>query len=300
LAGISRLTVFSPETCSHAADVTVEQIMMADQQVVVVTGASSGIGEACARFLSQRGHRVYGFSRRAAGTGNTGDHGVIHLSMDITGDLSVKQAVGLVLQREGRIDIVVNSAGIGIAGAIEETSIEEARTQLEVNFFGVLRVCREVLPAMRARGAGYIINIGSIGGLIAIPYQGVYSASKFALEGLSESLRMEVKNFGIRVVVVEPGDHKTSFTENRRLTDESSGNSPYRDRFQRAVARMAADEQSNPGPERIARLVYKIITTANPRLRYTIGPGSQRAAVLLKRIAPYSLVEKAMTSYYGV
>jgi short-subunit dehydrogenase len=170
--------------------------------------------------------------------------------------------------------------------------------QLEVNFFGVLRACRAVLPVMRERGSGYIVNIGSIGGLIALPYQGLYSASKFALEGLSESLRVEVKDFGIRVVIVEPGDHKTSFTENRRLTDESSGNSPYRDWFQRAVARMAADEQSNPGPERIARLVHKIATTANPRFRYTIGPGSQRAAVLLKRIAPYSIVESLMKRYY--
>jgi NAD(P)-dependent dehydrogenase (short-subunit alcohol dehydrogenase family) len=276
----------------------VEQIMAADQRVVLVTGASSGIGEACARFLSQRGLRVYGFSRRATGTSKTGDNGVVHLAMDITDDCSVKQAVGLVLEREERIDIVVNSAGIGIAGAIEETSIEEARMQLEVNFFGVLRVCRAVLPVMRERGSGYIVNIGSIGGLIALPYQGLYSASKFALEGLSESLRVEVKDFGIRVVIVEPGDHKTSFTENRRLTDESSGNSPYRDWFQRAVARMAADEQSNPGPERIARLVHKIATTANPRFRYTIGPGSQRAAVLLKRIAPYSIVESLMKRYY--
>jgi len=278
----------------------VEQIMAADQRVVLVTGASSGIGEACARYLSQRGHRVYGFSRRATGTSKTGDNGVIHLSMDVTDDRSVKQAIDLVLQREGRTDIVVNSAGIGIAGAIEETSIEEARMQLEVNFFGVLRVCRAVLPAMRQRASGYIVNIGSIGGLLAIPYQGLYSASKFALEGLSESLRMEVKDFGIRVAIVEPGDHKTSFTENRRLTDESSGNSPYRDRFQCAVGCMAADEQSGPSPDRIARLVHKIVTTANPRFRYTIGPGSQRAAVLLKRIAPYFLVERAMRRHFGI
>jgi len=274
--------------------------MPADQRVILVTGASSGIGGACAHFLSQRGHRVYGFSRRGAGTCQTGDRGIIHLSTDITDDLSVKQSIEHVLRREDRIDAVVNSAGMGIAGAVEETSMEEARAQLEVNFFGVLRVCRAVLPVMRQRGSGYIVNIGSIGGLIAIPFQGLYSASKFALEGLSESLRMEVKDFGIRVVIVEPGDHKTSFTENRRLTDESLGNPAYLDRFQRAVARMAADEQSNPGPERIARLVHKIVTTANPRLRYTVGPGSQRAAVLLKRIAPYSLVERVMRFYYRV
>jgi short-subunit dehydrogenase len=282
-----------------ATDVTVEQILMPDQRVVLVTGASSGIGEACSQLLSQRGYRVYGLSRRASGSDGTGNHGLIHIPMDITGDLPVKQAIDHVLQHEGHIDIVVNSAGMGIAGAIEETSIEEARAEFEVNFFGVLRICRAVLPGMRQQRSGYIVNIGSIGGLLAIPYQGLYSASKFALEGFSESLRMEVRDFGIRVVIVEPGDHKTPFTANRRVTNGSS-NPTYFDRFHRAVARMAADEQSGPTPDRVARLVHKIVTTANPRLRYTIGPGSQRAAALLKRIAPYSLVERAMRRYYGV
>ena len=132
---------------------------------------------------------------------------------------SVEQAVATVLGREGRLDIVVNNAGMGIAGPVEDTSIEQAKRQLEVNFFGAFRVCRAVLPAMRRQRSGYIVNIGSIGGLIAIPYQSMYSASKFALEGLSEALRMEVRPFGIRVVIIEPGDHKTALTENRQFSE---------------------------------------------------------------------------------
>ena len=122
------------------------------------------------------------------------------LTADVTDECSVDQTVAAVLEREGRLDIVVNNAGMGIAGPVEDTSIEQAKPQFEVNFFGAFRVCRAVLPAMRRQGSGYIVNIGSIGGVLAIPYQSMYSASKFALEGLSEALRMEVRPFGIRVV----------------------------------------------------------------------------------------------------
>ena len=151
------------------------------------------------------------------------------LVADVTDDRSVEQAVAAVLEREGRLDIVVNNAGMGIAGPVENTSIEQAKRQLEVNFFGAFRVCRAVLPALRSQRSGYIVNIGSIGGLIAIPYQAMYSASKFALEGLSESLRMEVRPFGIKVVIIEPGDHKTAITENR--TEMSGGTDAYSQSF---------------------------------------------------------------------
>jgi NAD(P)-dependent dehydrogenase (short-subunit alcohol dehydrogenase family) len=220
------------------------------------------------------------------------------LTADVTDDHSVEQAVATVLDREGRLDIIVNNAGMGIAGPVENTSIEEAKSQLEVNFFGAFRVCRAVLPAMRSQRSGYIVNIGSIGGLIAIPYQAMYSASKFALEGLSEALRMEVKPFGIRVVIIEPGDHKTALTQNR--TEISGGTDAYGRSFQAALARTAHDEQNGPGPEQIARLLYRIVNKRNPRLRYTIGPGAQRAAVWLKRLLPYSVVEFGMRIYYGL
>src|SRR5258708_25070840 len=148
---------------------------------------------------------------------------------------------------------------------------------------------------MRRQGRGCIVNIGSIAGLIGIPYQGMYSASKFALEGLTECLRMEVRNFGIRVVLIEPGDHKTALTANRRLLKAGDA---YRIPFERAVGRMAADEQDGPPPEKIARLVSKVIETGNPRLRYTAGPRSQRAAVWLKRVAPYAAMERVVAGYY--
>ncbi len=221
------------------------------------------------------------------------------LAMDVTDDASVRGAVEQVLAREGRLDIVVNNAGVAIGGAVEDTSIEEARAQFEVNFFGALRVCRAVLPQMRERGAGYLVNIGSIGGLVAIPFQGLYSASKFALEGLTESLRMEMSPFGVQVVLIEPGDHRTGLTGNRRMTAESQTNPAYRDRFRVAVERMAKDEQNGPPPEAVARLLHSIVNQSRPRLRYTIGPAPERAAVWLKRLAPYALVEKIMTSYYA-
>lgn len=260
--------------------------------MVLVTGASSGIGACCATLLAKNGDRVYGGSRGAVTA-----PGVEPLTLDVTDNASVAQAIETILMREGRLDVLVNNAGFGIAGAIEDTSIDEAREQFEVNFFGILRLCRAVLPGMRQQQAGYIVNIGSIGGLIAIPFQGFYSASKFALEGLSEALRLEVRPFGIRVVLIEPGDHRTSFTQNRLSTRNSTSDSPYRDRSQRAIARMASDEQGGPSPEGIARLLNKVLNHPNPRLRYTVGPAAQRAAVWLKRALPYAAIEKIMQYY---
>lgn len=270
-----------------------------NRRVVLVTGVSSGIGQACATHLAGRGFRVYGTSRRpAAGGAELRD--VTILTADVTGDRSVERAVATVLDREGRLDILVNNAGMGIAGPVENTSIEQAKAQFEVNFFGALRVCRAVLPAMRSQRSGYIINIGSIGGILAIPYQSMYSASKFALEGLSEALRMEVRPFGIRVVIIEPGDHKTALTENRQFTEISGATEAYSPSFEAALLKTAHDEQSGPGPEQIARLLDRIVNQSNPRLRYTIGPAPQRAAVWLKRLLPYSILEYAMRTYYGL
>jgi NAD(P)-dependent dehydrogenase (short-subunit alcohol dehydrogenase family) len=273
-------------------------VSSANRLVVLVTGASSGIGKSCSEFLSEKGCRVYGGSRNPnfAPAGRVPPFEL--LRMDVTSDDSVRDACNYVLEREGRIDVVVNNAGMGIAAAVEDTSVQEAVEQFDVNFFGVLRVCRTVLPIMRKQNSGYIINIGSIGGLIAIPYQGLYSASKFALEGLTEALRLEVGGLGIRAVLIEPGDHRTSFTHKRRLAAASAENQAYRGPFERAVRRMASDEQSGPPPDKIARLVHKLIHTRNPRLRYTVGPAPQRAAVWLKRLLPYALIEKAMKLYY--
>ena len=253
--------------------------------VVLVTGASSGIGHACADRLTRHGYRVYAASRSN------------EFRLDVTQQSSVDSAIRTILAREGRLDIVVNNAGIAIAGPVECTPLEEAQRQFEVNFFGALRVIRAALPAMREQGSGYIVNIGSIGGLIAIPYQALYSASKFALEGLTESLRLEVRPFGIRCVLIEPGDHRTSITQNRTVAAASPA---YADPFDRALARMSADEQNGPAPEAVARLVHRVITTRHPRLRYTTGPFPQRAAVWLKRLLPYAFLEYGLRKYYAL
>ena len=219
---------------------------MSAGRVVLITGASSGIGRCCAELLAARGCKVYGASRRPVAIA-----GVEPLAMDVTDDGSVLRAVAAVMDREGRVDVLVNNAGIAIAGALEDCCIADAKEQFDVNLFGALRVCRAVLPAMRRQRSGYIINIGSIGGLIAIPFQGLYSASKFALEGLSESLRLEVRDFGIQVVLIEPGDHRTALTCNRRFVESDV----YRERFDCAVARMACDEQG--GPQRPQPFIFQ-------------------------------------------
>lgn len=267
--------------------------MRSESRVALITGASSGIGASCASHLAARGFRVYGASRRAQAP-----PGVTPVAMDVESDESVVRAVESIAGREGRFDIVVNNAGVGIAGAVEDTSIEEAKAQFEVNFFGVLRVCRAVLPELRKNPGSYLVNVGSIGGLIAIPFQGLYSASKFAVEGLTEALRLELRPHGVRVVLIEPGDHRTSFTETRRMTG-ASARSVYHETAARAVRRMAEDELAGPPPEAVARLLLRVVNTRNPRLRYTVGPPAQRVGAWAKRLLPNSIVERAVRSIYS-
>jgi NAD(P)-dependent dehydrogenase (short-subunit alcohol dehydrogenase family) len=269
-------------------------------KVVLITGASSGIGYACAHYLSRRGCKVYGTSRQAPAPfqAPTADQPFTRLPMDVTRDDSVAQGVQTILDREGRIDAVVNNAGFGIAGAIEDTTAEEAKTQFETNFFGILRVCRAVLPHMRRQGGGTIVNISSIGGLIGLPFQGLYSASKFAVEGLSEALYKEVRPFGIRVVLVEPGDFRTAFTARRRPTTASRSVSAYRDSFQNALKVIESDETNGANPEQIARLVAKILRSRDPKLRYRAGYFTQKLAVTLKKFLPARLFDWIIMQHY--
>jgi NAD(P)-dependent dehydrogenase (short-subunit alcohol dehydrogenase family) len=276
---------------------------MHSKRVVLISGTSSGFGKACAQHLCARGYQVFGTSRTYAPALPTAPIGnracqFDRLRMDVDDDESVRQAVEAVLAIVGRIDVVVNNSGIGIAGAVEDTTVDEARAQLETNFFSVLRVCRAVLPAMRAQGSGTIINISSIGGLVGIPFQALYSASKFAVEGLSEALRLEVRPFGIRVVLVEPGDADTAFTARRVRTAASLGNPTYREACERAVAIMEADEKNGMAPERVARLVEKIMRTRSPRLRYVVAPAPEAVAFGLRRFVPAGLFEWGLRRYY--
>lgn len=271
-------------------------------KIILITGASSGIGAACARHLAALGHRVYGTSRRAPAPAQAtpDDDGVIMLRMDVTDEASVQRAVEHVLAREGRLDVLINGAGDGIAGAVEDTAMDEAHAQLDTNFFGTLCACRAVLPAMRAQGDGLIVNISSIGGGIGLPFQAMYSASKFALEGMSEALRIEVRPYGIRVVLVEPGDMRTGFTANRRMVAAHRETSPYYAAGERAVAVMVHDEENGASPELVARLVARLMAKKSPRLRYMVGPIVEQTALLLKRVLPWRLFEAALRLYYKV
>ena len=220
--------------------------------------------------------------------------------MDVTDDDSVRRGVAAVLDRAGQIDAVLNNAGTAVLGSVEDTSIDEARAQLDTNFFGALRVCRAVVPAMRAQGSGYIVNVSSLAGIIGLPFSGLYSASKFALEGMTESLRLETRRFGIRVVLIEPGDFRSNLAATRRTAEAAARNVAYRDAFARSKAQQDKDEAGAPTPEPVARLVERILTTPSPRLRYTVGMVSQRAVSPLKRWLPQRLFESMLVRVLGL
>lgn len=220
--------------------------------------------------------------------------------MDVDDGASVANGVTQVLEAEGRIDVLVNNAGISLFGALEDTTVEEAKAQLETNFFGAWRVCRAVLPAMRAQGGGYIINISSIGGLMGLPFQAAYSASKFALEGMSEALSTELKPFGIHVVLVEPGDLATEITEHRCQTKESGVASVYREKFERALNVTEAAERAGPAPMVVAQLLERVLVSKTPRLRYTVGSLAEQSGVTLKRLLPGRLFEQFLLRAFNL
>jgi NAD(P)-dependent dehydrogenase (short-subunit alcohol dehydrogenase family) len=206
------------------------------------------------------------------------------LTLDVDDEASVAKAIDEVWRHEQRIDVVVNCAGFGIAGAIEDTPIELAQAQFNTNVFGVMRVCRRVLPLMRSRQRGLIINVTSIAGEFSLPFQGWYSGSKFAVEGLSEALHAEVRPYGIDVVVVQPGDFRTGFTNARRVADHNG--SVYADRADRALAIAARDETAGAEPEQAARLIAAIIASRRRKLRYVVGPAAQEWLMRLRHVLP--------------
>jgi NAD(P)-dependent dehydrogenase (short-subunit alcohol dehydrogenase family) len=266
------------------------------QQVAIITGASSGIGRTCAEYLAQGGHIVYGCSRSRLPE----KPAYCQMKLDVTDRESVRSLVQEVVAREKRIDLLVNNAGFGIAGAIEECSEEEIRAQFETNFFGSLNMIRETVPQMRRAGGGLIVTIGSIGGMAGLPFQGIYSATKFALMGLTESLRAELRPFNIRVAIVCPGDFKTGFTGNRRVCATSLQDSPYVTPFSRAMAQVERDESHGADPILVARLIEKIMGEKSPRVRYTVGKPEQTLFAKLLGVLPATLVNRIVAGHYGL
>jgi NAD(P)-dependent dehydrogenase (short-subunit alcohol dehydrogenase family) len=262
---------------------------MSNQGVVLITGASSGVGQSTARLLSQRGYTVLGTSRNSASAESS--PGVEMLSLDVRADDSVQACVEAVHRRCGRLDVLINNAGYELAGALEELSPQEAADQFETNFFGVVRMVNAVLPSICRQKRGHIINVGSLSGLSAIPFLGIYSASKFALEGYTEALRHELKPFNIHVSLTEAGFLKTPMMNHR----QTAGNrvSEYDRWRQQALMAIRAYEEKGPGPELVAETLLEIVSSSNPRLRYLIGQQAKTVA-RLRRFLPARMYEQGV------
>lgn len=266
------------------------------QKVVLITGISSGFGKITAELLAEKDYIVYGTVRKVIES----KQDVHILKMDLTDPESIKMAVQLVLRNEGRIDILINNAGMHTGGAIETSPIEHIRLQMNTNFLGMVYMLQEVLPAMRERQSGTIINFSSIGGLMGLPFQAFYSASKFAIEGLSEALRMEIKQFNIKVIVINPGDFHTNNTINRRNYLAKSVNDPYAEQFDKSLSIIEKDEYEGWPPEVLAKKLVKIIEIKNPRPQYIIASFEQKLAVVLKKILPVNWFVKILAPHYGI
>lgn len=262
-------------------------------QVIVITGASSGFGKAAAEMLAERGHTVYGLCRRDM------EHSKIrYRACDIRNREAIEATVADIMAREGRIDVLVNNAGMGIGGALELATEEEIDLQMGTNFMGCVNMCQAVLPHMRKARRGKIINLSSIGGVMGLPYQGYYSASKFAIEGFSEALAAEVKGFGIRVSLVEPGDFATGFTSSRRNSQATLDDPDYGPLFKRSLAIIEKEENGGLQPEVLARRIAKIVEKRNPSLRYVVANLEQWLSVVVKRILSGNQMVSILRSYY--
>jgi len=284
--------------------------------VALVTGASAGIGRAIADHLAARGWEVVGASRR--GTGGARWDGLV---MDVDDDDSVADGVAGTVARHGRLDAVVTCAGFGVAGPSEATPMADARSQLETNFWGTVRVVHAALPSMREQHHGRVVLVGSIGGVVALPFQSFYSASKFALEGWGEALAWEVAPFGVDVTLVQPGNVRTDFTDSRRtvgladadgdgdghgdgdgdgVRDGGSAGAAYRDAATRAIDTMVADERDGVAPDVVARAVAKVLAARRPPRRVSVGRPSERVGVMAKRLLPGRVFEAAARGSLGV
>src|SRR5438552_5235741 len=273
---------------------------MADHQeqqtrpVAIVTGASGGIGEATARALQAAGYRVFGTYRRPPATRLAG---VEYLACDVTSDEAVQTAVGQVLAKAGRVDLLVNNAGVGLVAGAEESSLEQAKSLFDVNLFGVFRMTKAVLPTMRRQKAGRIVNISSVMGLIPAPFWALYAATKHALEGYSESLDHEIRGSGVRVVLVEPAYTRTSFEENAYHGDQQLD--VYQPARSNAEAAFRDAMKNGDAPELVASAVVKAATAATPRRRYAAGRTARQVS-LLRRFVPESAFDRSLRKQMGL
>jgi NAD(P)-dependent dehydrogenase (short-subunit alcohol dehydrogenase family) len=263
-------------------------------KVVLITGGSSGIGKSIGEFLYHKGFVVYGTSRNPERVLNS----VFPLiALDVRHASSIQAAVTQVIKIAGRLDVVINNAGVGITGPLEEIPTAEIKNNFETNFFGPIEVMKAVLPQMRLQRSGLIINITSIAGYMGLPYRSVYSASKGALELITESLRMEVKSFGIHITNVAPGDFATNIASGRfhaPLLNDSAYKIPYGN----TLKMMDEHVDSGSNPNEMAVVIYKIIQTKAPKAHYKVGLLMQKFSIVLKRVLPDNVYEKLLMNHY--
>jgi NAD(P)-dependent dehydrogenase (short-subunit alcohol dehydrogenase family) len=264
-------------------------------KVILITGASSGLGESMAPYLASKGNRVYGTSR------NIGQQSkpFSAINMDVTDVQSIQAAVHQIMQQEGRIDVLINNAGLGIASPVESLDLDEARRVLDTNVLGVLRTAQAVLPIMRMQRSGLIINISSIGSEVGLPYRGLYSASKAAVDRLTEALRTELAPFGVQACIIQPGGVKTDINRNRIKVQLPDGD-PYKESFETTYRLIDESVDNGLAPEAFGKLVEQLISTRQVRRCYRLGKPVEKLSVILKRLLPSSTFENMLKKHYQI
>ena len=263
-------------------------------KIVLITGASSGIGKAIGDYLMQNGYIVYGTSRNPENVENAL---FPLLTLEVKNPETIAAAINHIIAISGRIDVLINNAGVGITGPLEEIPISEIKNNFDVNFFGPIEVMKAVLPQMRYQKSGLIINITSIAGYMGLPYRSIYSASKGALELITESLRMEVKPFGIKITNVAPGDFATNIASGRYHAPVITG-SAYEINYGNNLKTLNEHVDSGSNPDVMAKAILKIIENPNPKIHYKIGVFMQKFSIVLKRILPDKVYEKMLMKHY--
>lgn len=263
-------------------------------KVVLITGGSSGIGKSVGEFLQTKGFKVYGTSRNP---NNYPESKFPIIALDVTKPETISKCIFDVLTQESRIDVLINNAGAGITGPIEEIPDSEIKRNFETNFFGPINVIKAVLPTMRQQNSGLIINVTSIAGYMGLPYRGVYSASKGALELITEAFRMEIKDFNIHMTNVAPGDFATNIAAGRYHAPVLE-DSPYKEPYGNTLKMMDEHVDSGSNPLQMAEAIFKIIQTEKPKTHYKVGAFMQKFSIVLKRMLPDKVYEKMLMNHY--
>lgn len=265
-------------------------------KVILITGGSSGIGKSIGEFLTDKDYTVYGTSRFPE---NYTDSKFPLLKLDVTQTTSINECVSELISKTSQIDVLINNAGVGITGPLEEIPMEEMKRNFETNLFGPINIINAVLPFMRSQQSGQILNISSIAGYMGLPFRGIYSASKGALELITESYRMELKTFNISMSTIAPGDFATNIAAGRYHAPVLN-DSPYKNSYGTTLKMMDSHVDSGKNPFLMAQVIHKIIRSKNPRIHYKVGAFLQKFSIVLKRILPDLWYEKLLSRFYNI